>query len=306
MEIMTTKERDKKIKELIIDCCESEFENEQKFNTILDELVEIYKEDNYRHRYDEITTVIISNHTNITQRGETASLMNVSKNLSKIYQKAEKNNIENNILKKIEKLYIHVNLECIRLKNFDEVDRKIKDYNKRTSILGDKIKKLDTRINNIEQQEQKITESLEKQQTQYITILGIFASIVLAFVGGLTFSNSVLANIDKASIYRLVFVMSFIALFIGNILYYLFDFLSKIAIRQKEEVPCYEKPIFCFNIIILIIMFVIVVIYYVRENQTHEINIDSSSVHNRIKSLNVCGKFDVNCIDVVEFPDVNK
>ncbi|NID08361.1 hypothetical protein EGM91_007145, partial [Helicobacter pylori] len=65
----------------------------------------------------------------------------------------------------------------------------------------------------------KLSEELNKQQTQYITILGIFASIVLTFVAGLTFSTSVLSNIDKANAYRLVFVMAFIALFFGNILY---------------------------------------------------------------------------------------
>ena len=219
METMTT---DEKLNQIINSCCEQELENKEEFNKIFSDLVEIYTEDDYRHRYDEITRIIISKRADITQTGEGGSLMNVSKNLFKIYDKAQKDdNVDKNILKKIEKLYIHVNLECIRLRDFNKIDNKIKDY--------------DEKMNFIEREEQKIEESLEKQQVQYITILGIFASIVLAFVGGLTFSTSVLANIDKASIYRLVFVMSFIALFIGNILYYLFDFLSKIAIRQKKK-----------------------------------------------------------------------
>ena len=49
-------------------------------------------------------------------------------------------------------------------------------------------------------------------EKEYISILGIFASIVLAFVGGLTFSTSVLANIDKASIYRLVIIACIIGI----------------------------------------------------------------------------------------------
>lgn len=294
---MTTDEKDRKLKEIITYCCEQELGDSDKINEILNDLVEIYREDDYRHRYDEIARIIISKHTNITQTGETDSLVKVSENLHDVYERAKNNkDINKEILKKIEKLFVHVNLECIRLRNFND------NFNR----VSEAIKDYDEKMKHLKQEEQDIKESLEKQQTQYITILGIFASIVLAFVGGLTFSNSVLANIDKASIYRLIFVISFIALFIGNILYYLFDFLSKIAIRQKEEVPCYEKPIFCFNIIILIIMFVIVVVYYVRQNQTHEIKIDSG-VHNRTKSLNLCGKFDVNCIiDVVEFPDVNE
>ncbi|EOH7341715.1 hypothetical protein ACMCWU_001566, partial [Campylobacter coli] len=67
----------------------------------------------------------------------------------------------------------------------------------------------------------------------YIAILGIFSSIILSFVAGLNFSNSILSNIDKASIYRLVFVMAFIALFVGNILYFLFAFLVKISLNTS-------------------------------------------------------------------------
>ncbi len=107
----------------------------------------------------------------------------------------------------------------------------------------------------------KLSEELNKQQTQYITILGIFASIVLTFVAGLIFSTSVLSNIDKANAYRLVFVMTFIALFFGNILYLLFSFLSKISLskekkdkeeKDKEENFC-KKPMFWFNPIVTIL-----------------------------------------------------
>lgn len=95
---------------------------------------------------------------------------------------------------------------------------------------------------------------MNKQQTQYITILGIFASIVLTFVGGLAFSTSVLSNIDKANACRLVFVMAFIALFFGNILYLLF--LSKISLskekKDKQENFC-KKPMFWFNLIVTIL-----------------------------------------------------
>lgn len=100
-------------------------------------------------------------------------------------------------------------------------------------------------------------ENLNKQQTQYITILGIFASIVLAFVGGLVFSTSALSNIDKASIYCLLFVVAFIALFFGNILYFLFDFLSKIAIQtQEKQCNWWKQPILWFNVICVIFMLV--------------------------------------------------
>ncbi|GAA7318990.1 hypothetical protein HpCK60_08470 [Helicobacter pylori] len=139
-----------------------------------------------------------------------------------------------------------MNLECIRLQDFDEKMSRVKDV----SI------KLEDELN---KNYKKLSEELNKQQTQYITILGIFASIVLTFVGGLAFSTSVLSNIDKANAYRLVFVMAFIALFFGNILYLLFSFLSKISLSEEEkdkQENFFKKPIFWFNLMV-IILFVI-------------------------------------------------
>ncbi len=141
-----------------------------------------------------------------------------------------------------------MNLECIRLQDFDEKMSRVKDVsNKLEDDLNKNYKKL--------------SEELNKQQTQYITILGIFASIVLTFVAGLAFSTSVLSNIDKANAYRLVFVMAFITLFFGNILYLLFSFLSKISLSEEEkdkeekdkEENFFKKPIFWFNLIVTIL-----------------------------------------------------
>ncbi len=127
-----------------------------------------------------------------------------------------------------------MNLECIRLQDFDEKMSRVKD-------VSIKLK------DDLNKNYKKLSEELNKQQTQYITILGIFASIVLTFVGGLAFSTSVLSNIDKANAYRLVFVM---ALFFGNILYLLFSFLSKISLskekKDKQENFC-KNP--CFGLI---------------------------------------------------------
>ncbi|GAA7849999.1 hypothetical protein JP0252_05830 [Helicobacter pylori] len=128
-----------------------------------------------------------------------------------------------------------------------------------------RVKDVSIRLDDLNKNYKKLSEELNKQQTQYITILGIFASIVLTFVGGLVFSTSVLSNIDKANAYRLVFVMAFIALFFGNILYLLFSFLSKISLsKEKEESKrekdkqenFFKKPIFWFNLMVTILFMI--------------------------------------------------
>ncbi|GAA7403021.1 hypothetical protein BD0140_16170 [Helicobacter pylori] len=214
---------------------------------IIKDLKEIY-EGEYRHKYSKITTIILN-----STRDKEQAFMTLAQNIRTLKEIQDNKEVES-IKPKLEKLYDHMNLECIRLQDFDEKMSRVKDV----SI------KLEDDLN---KNYKKLSEELNKQQTQYITILGIFASIVLTFVGGLAFSTSVLSNIDKANAYRLVFVMAFMALFFGNILYLLFSFLSKISLskeeknkeeknkeeKDKEENFC-KKPIFWFNLMITILL----------------------------------------------------
>lgn len=104
-----------------------------------------------------------------------------------------------------------------------------------TQQVKEETEKLEKKINAIQNKNERLEEKLDKNQTQYITILGIFASIVLAFVGAFTFSTSVLSHMHQVSIYRLVFVILCIAFFISNILQGLFEFLTSITKDEKKQ-----------------------------------------------------------------------
>ncbi len=73
-------------------------------------------------------------------------------------------------------------------------------------------------------------------QKEYISILGIFAAIVLAFTGGIVFSGSVLENIDKSSIYRITLITFIIGLVFFDLIWLLIDFIRDIngkVLRKK-------------------------------------------------------------------------
>ncbi len=233
---METKEedKDKKLEEMIVSLCEKGDLSSQT-DQIIKDLKEIYQGE-YRHKYSKITTIILN-----STRDREQAFMTLTQNIRTLKEIQDNKEVES-IKPKLEKLYDHMNLECIRLQDFDEKMSRVKDVSIKLEDLNKNYKKL--------------SEELNKQQTQYITILGIFASIVLTFVGGLAFSTSVLSNIDKANAYRLVLVMTFIALFFGNILYLLFSFLSKISLskEQKDEQENFcKKPMFWFNLIVTIL-----------------------------------------------------
>lgn len=77
-------------------------------------------------------------------------------------------------------------------------------------------------------------------------------------------STSVFANIDKSSIYRLVFVMVFIACFVTNILYYLFGFIKNLNIEKPESI-FKDKAITSFNAIMLVVLICDGVIYFLHK-----------------------------------------
>lgn len=79
-----------------------------------------------------------------------------------------------------------------------------------------------------------LSEELGKQQREYIAILGIFASIVLTFIGGIVFSTSVLQNIGAVSVYRLAAIVLLIGMVLSNMLYGLFYYVNHLIYNNKK------------------------------------------------------------------------
>lgn len=86
--------------------------------------------------------------------------------------------------------------------------------------------------NSIEDAKNNLEKEIKGIQKEYISILGIFASIVFAFVGAITFSASVLQNISSANIFRLLLVVDLLAFIFLNIIYLLMRFVF--IINEKE------------------------------------------------------------------------
>lgn len=80
----------------------------------------------------------------------------------------------------------------------------------------------------IEKERERLQEESKKIEKEYITILGIFASIVLAFVGNFIFSSSVLQNISQANIYRLLLTIDLLGFVFVTIILMLIRFLYRI------------------------------------------------------------------------------
>lgn len=197
--------------------------------------------DNFRHYYSDIFAVL----TFIDSSTFGGNLDILAQNMQGIKDGYRSKNVDANgnlinIEKEINKLYDHTNLDIARI-----------NYTKRfTSETQSKLAQNEALLNNLQSQQrqsdierknaftairietakaqQESKDNQAKMQNEYITILGIFASIVLAFTGGMTFSASVLENISSSSIYRIIVISLILGLILFNVIWLLIDFLRDI------------------------------------------------------------------------------
>ena len=152
----------------------------------------------------------------------------------------------------IQKLYDHVSLDIARILYSDAGDRKtagettIVDVQSQLNQIQVEIDKAKLAQNNVETE-------LGKQQREYISILGIFAAVVLAFTGGIAFSTSVLNNINTASVYRILVVSLIIGLVLINILFGLFYYVDRL-VNGLQENRKKLKPLLFSNIVLCILL----------------------------------------------------
>ena len=247
-------ERRDKLIELLFELSKAQdiFREKKKRSNIFLELEEIYyipgSDEYFRHFYSDILSTL----TQIDSDDNEGSLDVLAVNMQAIKDGYQAVNYDGDklidISKSIIKLFDHTNLEvaCInytkQLNNATKSDlASTKELLKKQREEFDNTKSETETIRNTLREEtekanKKIEDNQKQMQNEYVTILGIFAAIVLAFTGGMTFSSSVLNNISKASVYRLSLISFIIGLVFFNLIWVLIDFVRDIngkTIRKK-------------------------------------------------------------------------
>lgn len=222
-------------------------EDKNHLNDYFSRLERIYlisnSEKRFRHFYSDIfATVSLIDADN--SLGKTSTLLDnieLIQNEYNRYLDEKGNNIEkkNNIRKEIAKLYDHLNLDVARLTYMNKVLLQTDSEIKELEIKNEELSK---NLEELRKENSELTDGVENAKNiekNYVTILGIFASIVLAFTGGLAFSTSVLENIHLASPCRLAFVVEALSFTFINVIYILTWFIQKINSNGEVKYPCF-------------------------------------------------------------------
>ena len=141
--------------------------------------------------------------------------------------------------------------------------------------LQNELQKAQSIKQDYETTEKKLVEvesKLDNSQKEYITILGIFAAVVLAFTGGIAFSTSVLNNIAQASVYRTIFISLVIGLVLINMLFGLFYYINSLVNKEKKL-----YPLIISNIVMIVLLIATVAAWNfgLVENRNNRINTKS-------------------------------
>ena len=247
-------ERRDKLIELLFELSKAQdiFREGKKRIDIFLKLEEIYyipgSDEYFRHFYSDILSTL----TQIDSDDNEGSLDVLAVNMQAIKDGYQAVNYDGDklidISKSIIKLFDHTNLEVARINYTKQLNNATKSDLASTKELLEKQREefdntkseTETIRNTLREETEKANKKIEDNQKQmqneYVTILGIFATIVLAFTGGMTFSSSVLNNISKASVYRLSLISFIIGLVFFNLIWVLIDFVRDIngkTIRKK-------------------------------------------------------------------------
>lgn len=183
--------------------------------------------------YSEISNYVYS--LEMPERGIFAT--NLEKLL--LYSLDDNNGVSEDCKKMIVKIYDHFQLALHQIENVN-------------NIFAD----------SIEEAKENLQKQIKGVEKEYISILGIFAAIVLAFVGGITFSTAVLQNISAVSVFRLLLVVDFLAFVFINVIYILVKFIF--TINEKNAKLFNIKAL---NIACLVIAIIIVISWILNANQ---------------------------------------
>lgn len=183
--------------------------------------------------YSEISNYVFS--LEMARRG--IFVTNLEKLL--LYSLDENNNVTEDSKKLIVKIHDHFQLALHQIENVN-------------NIFAD----------SIEEAKENLHKEIKGVEKEYISILGIFAAVVLAFVGGITFSTSVLQNISAICVFRLLLVTDFLAFVLINVIYILVKFIF--TINEKDVKLFHIKSL---NIACLVIAVAIIATWLLSANR---------------------------------------
>lgn len=177
-------------------------------------MLENFYEKHERHLYSVISEYMID-------KSNEEKIPFFAYGIRELINKVEDSEEKKNFKKKLFKLYDHIQLEYTRLIS---VTKKLEQQIRVSEIT---IERFENKMGELNIKAEKLDDKIRNMEKEYIAILGIFSAVVLAFVGEMAFSTSVLENMYQIEhVENVIAIITMIGIVFANILFLLFNFVS--------------------------------------------------------------------------------
>lgn len=196
------------------------------------ELQQVYTFDDrgkneYRHEYSQLMQLIseINKSSDMSEDALLANLGGIYDYLV-IESRNQEKPLEYLLLaESIFKLKDHINLEISRMNIIEKEHSRMKDQEAKIEQLQNSTIKIEKDTKTAEDKQEIIMNKINKQQIDSIAILSLFSAVVLAFMGGISFSGSVLESMQNTNIYKLALITLVLGVILIGVFYIAFSFI---------------------------------------------------------------------------------
>lgn len=216
-------------------------------------IVEIFKmvyTDDFRHQYSTLTGYMLQ-----LEQSDYQALRTLSDNLdlyADFFINADVHNMA--YTKGVTKFVDHLSLEKARLFRVGEL----------YTPLQQEANRMKEEIVSSQDLLQSTKHSVENIKIDLVAMLGVFSGIILAFMGGISFSNSMLEGLGKVSIHRLIVVAAVCGLVLINTVTLIMHYISNIVYRGERRPRGTTVIFWVTNIVFILIIIGTTVLYFME------------------------------------------
>lgn len=193
-------------------------------NRIIEYLVPTYS-CGFRHSYSQIFATINQNIDSSASLGILTDNMEI---LKSIIDDTELSQIKDSLLK----LHDHTILEISRINYFNKMVGKTKSINKEIGVVRDALGGLNKDLREAADILKNSKEEVNSLKSEIITVLSIFAAIMLGSIGGISFIGNVMSSLNNTSIYRILLMTNVAGFIVFNLVFSLLYIASRMLQRN--------------------------------------------------------------------------
>ena len=218
---------------------------------------EVYDANDFRHKYSDITAALLGEYRSYedgSEGGQSPDFVLLVSNIDEVARVlSQSEGASKRTLASLGKLSDHVALEAQRMLYLSQ----------QNASYAEQVERLNISLIKERAKLKKLKKSMEEMQREYITILGIFAAVVLVANAGIAFTTSAINESIAYGVAGVGFVVILVGAVLFNVFFSLFTFIYRMVRRGDASWGVISKGTFLnVNVALLAfaaIMFVIAI-----------------------------------------------